>query len=237
MKPPSWDKPLALPLEHAASRSGQANHPSANEMGLDVSHHTRISPRGGEDFFLDILFYRMSVTASRVENRRSDCSLPVDIRRGFRLATAVRFGLVLFPVPAHRTGLADFPHPALVKDSRFRSRRFAPLQLFPFLKEPRYLKIVKVRIAVPVNFRERCIGCFARRWRKPMHDVHRIVESLDQFGFTIQQNESVSHFRPPGSESAAASMNTLPEPAQWRSIPFFFTPETHTDSPVSISLM
>src|ERR1035438_3697356 len=28
--------------------------------------------------------------ASRVENRRSDCSLPVDIRRGFRRATSVR---------------------------------------------------------------------------------------------------------------------------------------------------
>src|ERR1035441_6698439 len=56
--------------------------------------------------------------ASRVENRRSDCSLPVDIRRGFRRATSVRFGLVLFPVPAHRTGQADFPHPALGKDTR-----------------------------------------------------------------------------------------------------------------------
>jgi len=60
----------------------------------------------------------ISVIASRVENRRSDCSLPVDIRRGFRLATSVRFGLVLFPVPAHRTGQADFPHPALGKDTR-----------------------------------------------------------------------------------------------------------------------
>jgi hypothetical protein len=53
--------------------------------------------------------------ASRVENRRSNCSLPVVVRRGFRRATAVRFGLVLFPVPAHRTGQADFPHPALGK--------------------------------------------------------------------------------------------------------------------------
>src|ERR1700687_2612362 len=60
---------------------------------------------------------------SRVENRRSDCSLPVVNRLGFRRATSVRFGLVLFPVPAHRTGLADFPHPALGKDSRFRPRK------------------------------------------------------------------------------------------------------------------
>src|SRR2546428_3178333 len=54
---------------------------------------------------------------SRVENRRSNCSLPVDSGRGFRRVSAVRFGLVLFPVPAHRTGLADFPHPALGKGS------------------------------------------------------------------------------------------------------------------------
>jgi hypothetical protein len=61
--------------------------------------------------------------ASRVENRRSDCSLPVVSRLGFRPATSVRFGLVRFPVPAHRTGLADFPHPALEKDSRVRPRK------------------------------------------------------------------------------------------------------------------
>jgi hypothetical protein len=35
-----------------------------NEVGLDVSHHARISQRGGEmPFFLDILFHRMSVMA------------------------------------------------------------------------------------------------------------------------------------------------------------------------------
>src|SRR5207244_7604020 len=65
----------------------------------------------------------VSVIASRVENRRSNCSLPVVSRLGFRLVPAVRFGLVLFPVPAHRTGLAVFPHPALGKDSRFRPRK------------------------------------------------------------------------------------------------------------------
>jgi len=65
--------------------------------------------------------------ASRVENRRSDCSLPVDIRRSFRRATSVRFGLVLFPVPAHRTGQADFPHPALGKDThRIPPRHVTP---------------------------------------------------------------------------------------------------------------
>src|SRR2546427_11210628 len=37
---------------------------------------------------------------------------------GFRVVASVRFGLALFPVPARRTGQADFPHPALGKDAR-----------------------------------------------------------------------------------------------------------------------
>jgi len=64
----------------------------------------------------------MGVKESRVENRRSDVSLPVGVRLGFHLVPSVRFDLVLFPVPAHRTGLAGFPHPALGKDSRCRPR-------------------------------------------------------------------------------------------------------------------
>jgi hypothetical protein len=60
-----------------------------------------------------------------VENRRSGGSLPVASWPGFRLAASVRFGLALFPVPAHRTGRAELPHPALGKDSRFRPRKAA----------------------------------------------------------------------------------------------------------------
>ena len=66
MKPWSWDKQLGLasPLESAASQSGQTNNPSENEAGLDVSHHTDVSPEGRrENFFLDILFHRTSVIA------------------------------------------------------------------------------------------------------------------------------------------------------------------------------
>jgi hypothetical protein len=61
---------------------------------------------------------RVNVVASRVENRRSGFSLPVACGLGFRFAASIRFGLALFPVPAHRTGQADFPHPALGKDTR-----------------------------------------------------------------------------------------------------------------------
>src|ERR1035441_720994 len=64
MKPLSWDKQLGLvsPLKHAASQSNETNHPSKNETGLDVSHHTHVSPEGrGKYCFLDILFHRMSV--------------------------------------------------------------------------------------------------------------------------------------------------------------------------------
>ena len=71
MKPSSWDKQLGLasPRGSAASQSDQTNNPSKNnevrnEVGLDVSHHARISQRGGEmPFFLDILFHRMSEMA------------------------------------------------------------------------------------------------------------------------------------------------------------------------------
>jgi hypothetical protein len=69
MKPSSWDKQLglALPRGSAASQSDQTNNPSKNEVrnevGLDVSHHTHVSPEGrGKYFFLDILFHRMSAT-------------------------------------------------------------------------------------------------------------------------------------------------------------------------------
>jgi hypothetical protein len=37
--------------------------------------------------------------------------------RSFHHAASVRFDMVLFPLPAHRTGQADFPHPALGKDA------------------------------------------------------------------------------------------------------------------------
>jgi hypothetical protein len=54
----------------------------------------------------------MSVIASRVENRRSGVSLPVACGLGFRLAR-LNPGLTvaLLPVPAHRIGLAELPHP------------------------------------------------------------------------------------------------------------------------------
>src|SRR5256885_16093661 len=59
MKPSSCDKQLglALPLERAAGQSRQTNNPSKNEVGLGVSHHTRVFPRGGgEPFFLTSSF-------------------------------------------------------------------------------------------------------------------------------------------------------------------------------------
>ena len=68
--------------------------------------------------------------------RRRDCSTlgwsreqaqwlksPGGFWLGFRLAASVRFDMALFPVPAHRTGRADRPHPALGESSRFRPRK------------------------------------------------------------------------------------------------------------------
>jgi len=59
MKPSSWDKQLGLasPREYAAGQSNQTNNPSKNEVGLDVSHHTRIFSRGGEKLFLLTSFF------------------------------------------------------------------------------------------------------------------------------------------------------------------------------------
>jgi hypothetical protein len=68
MKPSSWDKQLGMvsPPKSAAIQSGQTNHPSKNEVGLDVSHHIHLSLEGkGKYFFLDILFHRMSATTIR----------------------------------------------------------------------------------------------------------------------------------------------------------------------------
>ena len=47
----------------------------------------------------DLGHLMVSEMASRIENRRSDFSLPVVSRLGFRRATSVRFGLVLFLFP------------------------------------------------------------------------------------------------------------------------------------------
>jgi hypothetical protein len=74
MKPSSWDKQLGMvsPLKSAAIQSGQTNHPSKNEVGLDVSHHIHLSLEGkGKYFSLDILFHRMRVIAWFQQSARS----------------------------------------------------------------------------------------------------------------------------------------------------------------------
>ena len=67
MKLLSWDQQLGLasPLPYAANQSGKTKIPSKNETGLDASRHTRVSAEGAEkNFLLDILFHRMSATAT-----------------------------------------------------------------------------------------------------------------------------------------------------------------------------
>jgi len=87
MKPVSWDKQLGLasPLETAASQSGKIKSPSNKEAGLDVSHHALVSREGrGENFFLDILFYRIS--ALLIERQPEEPSGSVTVT-----ATGLRF--------------------------------------------------------------------------------------------------------------------------------------------------
>jgi len=66
MKPSSRDHQLELasPRNYAAVQSGNVESSSKRERGLDVSHHAPGSREGrGRNFFLDILFYRVSVIA------------------------------------------------------------------------------------------------------------------------------------------------------------------------------
>src|ERR1017187_953270 len=109
--------PPRSPSTSAKAPPGSNRSGGGGRRNRNWAANLRASPR------LHVTIRSVSDMGSRVENRRSNCSLPVDIRRGFRRATSVPFGLVLFPVPAHRTVLADFPHPALGKDSRFRPRK------------------------------------------------------------------------------------------------------------------
>jgi hypothetical protein len=88
MKPSSWDKQLGLvsPLKSAAIQSGQTNHPSKNEVGLDVSHHIHVSPEGrGKYFVLDILSHRMSVIGIFHHLRRLPNRIAAPIRSHFSL--------------------------------------------------------------------------------------------------------------------------------------------------------
>jgi len=63
MKPSTWEKQLGLasPRKYAAIQRGKTKNPSKKETGLDASYNTRVSLEGRENnFFLDILFHRMS---------------------------------------------------------------------------------------------------------------------------------------------------------------------------------
>ena len=84
---------------------------SESELLIEAADSCQLSPQITSDM------------ASRVENRRSHFSLPVDIDGAF--ASSPQSGLAwfcfLFPLIEpdwQRTGLADFPHPALGKDTR-----------------------------------------------------------------------------------------------------------------------
>src|SRR5215831_11936089 len=67
MKPSTWEKQLGLasPRKYAAIQRGKTKNPSKKETGLDASYNTRVSLEGRENnFFLDILFHRMSASAT-----------------------------------------------------------------------------------------------------------------------------------------------------------------------------
>ncbi len=65
--------------------------------------------------------------ASRVEEGRGGGRLPVAMAGAFAAAASVRLAVAPFPLPAHRTGRADFRHPALRLASPQGTRRTANL--------------------------------------------------------------------------------------------------------------
>jgi len=93
MKPSSRDHlGLPSPLHYAANQSGNVNSksPSKKEAGLDVSHQALVSREGrGENFFLDILFHRMSVTAVFHKPRSGECQDSLSPRPSKSLSTPV----------------------------------------------------------------------------------------------------------------------------------------------------
>ena len=78
MKPFCWDKQLGLasPLKCVAIQSAKTKSSSKKEIGLDASHCTRVSLEEREkNFFLDILFHRMSQIGMFRQLCRSECFL------------------------------------------------------------------------------------------------------------------------------------------------------------------
>jgi hypothetical protein len=76
--------------------------------------------------FRQAVFGRLAGYEGRVEDGRGSVSLPVGLWTPFRAPPSVRLGIAPFPIPAHRTGRADFPHPALpcgFRPSRSAGRR------------------------------------------------------------------------------------------------------------------
>ena len=65
----------------------------------------------------------MRVNGSRVENRRSGCSLPVAVDWAFAASPQSGLAWLCFLFPLIEPGLADFPHPALGEESRVRPRK------------------------------------------------------------------------------------------------------------------
>jgi hypothetical protein len=63
MKPLRWDKQLGLASPLRGDPKAKSKAPLRRGAGLDVSHHLLSREERGENFFLDILFYRMSVMA------------------------------------------------------------------------------------------------------------------------------------------------------------------------------
>jgi len=112
MKPSSWDKQLGLALlqEHAASQSNQTVNPSKNEVrnggGAGYkSPHPHLTEGRGESFFLDILFYRISVIG--------DFSTAIFLIADLRLGQTEYSALSVVLTPALELAAMSFGYPCI----------------------------------------------------------------------------------------------------------------------------
>ena len=100
----------AIALTNQSCRSAVAN---AIVGSRSLANHERCSAKDFEWSREQVSMIRIGSPRS-MKIVRSSGSLPVAfVSSAFAGRAAVRFGMALFPVPAHRTGQAHLAHPAL----------------------------------------------------------------------------------------------------------------------------
>ena len=127
------------------STSREAARPSFTSL-IDAAHPYRARPKTA--FFNEI---------GRVEVWRGDVRLSMSVSAPFVWRCLSGSAVAPFPHPAHRTGRADFPHPALGQDLTPSFACETPLRSFPEL----YLEL----IGCPISRKSFATSCICLELR------------------------------------------------------------------------